>query len=315
MKYYYISDVHLEFVAKHITDFIPATRSEGWRPSEATLIVAGDISPNVNQSVLFLSHATTYFKEVIFVLGNHDYLEHGLTGEENTKEVYKKALETLGNKHIHWLDNNHIVLDGVVFFGGTMWTNYYNRNAKTVSTCKRYMPELKVLSVDDIVEDNNRFKDALMNFIEGDSNKNIPTVCISHHLPNSLSIDPSYAMSPINGAFDANIDSKLINNFDVWLHGHTHTEVETNLSDTKILCNPGGYPGERKTYRNRFFTIDTRWRVAIMDAHNHSHVSEHSSFAESLMESQRMFEAGWSSEPTISCKSEIIMGTEEIKAW
>jgi predicted phosphodiesterase len=35
----------------------------------------------------------------------------------------------------------------------------------------------------------------------------------------------------------------------VWIHGHTHTPCQYVVGDTRVICNPIGYPRERATAR------------------------------------------------------------------
>jgi Icc-related predicted phosphoesterase len=40
----------------------------------------------------------------------------------------------------------------------------------------------------------------------------------------------------------------------LWLHGHTHGSCDYKLGDTRVVCNPMGYPGEVSEYTK--LTID-----------------------------------------------------------
>jgi len=33
---------------------------------------------------------------------------------------------------------------------------------------------------------------------------------------------------------------------ELWVHGHTHVPCDYELFDTRIICNPGGYPEENR---------------------------------------------------------------------
>ena len=34
------------------------------------------------------------------------------------------------------------------------------------------------------------------------------------------------------------------------VHGHTHRRMDYMLGDTRVICNPRGYPGENEWYKN-----------------------------------------------------------------
>lgn len=36
---------------------------------------------------------------------------------------------------------------------------------------------------------------------------------------------------------------------ELWIHGHTHVPCDYELLDTRIVCNPRGYPGEKHDSR------------------------------------------------------------------
>lgn len=309
MKYHYISDVHLDFNARHIQDFIPAVMQQGWVPSENTLIVAGDISPHVNQSVLFLTHSATFFKDVLFVLGNHDYMDTGLQG---TRKAYTTALELVNLPNLHWLDNSEVILEGVRFVGGTMWTDYYSSNELQMSNCKRFMPELKCFPINGVIQENRVFEDFVGKISK--EVKTLPTVCITHHLPSDECIDSKYNSSPINGGFSNRVPDDIIGAFDIWIHGHTHTEVNLNIEGTNVVANPAGYPGEIPSYTSSYFTLDKQYRVAIIDGD--VAISESSSnLSEALRISQSFYERGIIGEPEITLTTTITLEKEEFKSW
>ena len=72
-----------------------------------------------------------------------------------------------------------------------------------------------------------------------------PTVVITHHLPALKSIAPRYANDPLNPAFASRLEG-VIESYrpTLWIHSHTHDPCDYELSQTRIVCNPRGYPGE-----------------------------------------------------------------------
>jgi Icc-related predicted phosphoesterase len=72
-----------------------------------------------------------------------------------------------------------------------------------------------------------------------------PTVVITHHLPALKSIAPRYANDPLNPAFASRLED-MIERYQptLWIHGHTHEPCDYELSRTRVVCNPRGYPGE-----------------------------------------------------------------------
>jgi Icc-related predicted phosphoesterase len=76
---------------------------------------------------------------------------------------------------------------------------------------------------------------------------NGPTVIVTHHLPASTSVAKRYANDSLNPAFVSRLED-VIEKYrpELWVHGHTHVPCDYELFDTRIVCNPGGYPGENR---------------------------------------------------------------------
>jgi Icc-related predicted phosphoesterase len=69
-----------------------------------------------------------------------------------------------------------------------------------------------------------------------------PTVVITHHLPHPLCVDQAYRTHPLNPAYMTNLDMYIEEyDIDVWVHGHTHSNVDVEVHGTRIICNPRGY--------------------------------------------------------------------------
>ena len=78
-----------------------------------------------------------------------------------------------------------------------------------------------------------------------------PDIILTHHCPSFNSVHEKYKKSPLTPAFASNLDS-YIHTFapKLWVHGHTHESFEYVLGNTRIICNPLGYPGENETFYN-----------------------------------------------------------------
>ncbi len=68
---------------------------------------------------------------------------------------------------------------------------------------------------------------------------------VTHHGPHHVCQHPRYPVSEITGAFHSDLSS-LIDEHDIalWIYGHTHANQDALISDTRILSNQAGYPGE-----------------------------------------------------------------------
>lgn len=72
------------------------------------------------------------------------------------------------------------------------------------------------------------------------------TVIVTHHAPSGRSEAPYHAHSPLRAAFASDLDSLVTRSrVPLWVHGHTHFNVDYRIGKTRILTNQLGYPGEQ----------------------------------------------------------------------
>lgn len=73
------------------------------------------------------------------------------------------------------------------------------------------------------------------------------TVVVTHHLPSSKSVAARYASNLLTPAFASDLDGLIAGDrVALWIHGHTHDAFDYEINGTRIVCNPRGYPGEKK---------------------------------------------------------------------
>jgi len=263
VKIFLTSDIHTEKVHKC---FIPNADYPNLRfdcPENADVIVlAGDIGEWING----LEWARHRFKnkEIIYVLGNHEYYRSDLTVLE---ELRTKAKE-LG---IHLLENESVVIDNVRFLGTTLWTNFNDFSVAEVEKAQRSITDYRVISCKKWFADkNNKLADRLKLLPVTDKNKHElftpliayllnktalkwlesqlltpysgKTVIVTHHAPSLRSCGTN-----VNYSYTSNLDDfiKLYSkNIDLWCHGHIHDAVDYEISGVRIVSNPRGYPLE-----------------------------------------------------------------------
>ena len=67
-------------------------------------------------------------------------------------------------------------------------------------------------------------------------------VVVTHHLPTMALVAPHHKRSPLNSAFANNLDDFIAESrIDVWIYGHSHTNIDTDITGTKVVCNQLGY--------------------------------------------------------------------------
>ncbi len=178
MLLHILSDIHIEF-----EPFEPPT-------TEADVVVlAGDIHVGTKG----LEWAKDNFKDehVIYVLGNHEY--YGQALPKLTNKLKELSLGT----NIHILENDKLEINGVVFLGCTLWTDFklfgdpriagYEASQKMTDFKKiRVSPSYRKLRSIDVAGIHFKSLNWLKN--ELDNNKGGKLVVVTHHAPSMRSV-------------------------------------------------------------------------------------------------------------------------------
>ena len=55
-------------------------------------------------------------------------------------------------------------------------------------------------------------------------------------------VAPHHKKSPLNTAFAVDLHDYIADSrIDVWIYGHSHTNIDTEINGTKVVCNQLGY--------------------------------------------------------------------------
>ncbi len=230
-----ISDLHLEFYQgpKRILEALPIASNLDF------LVIAGDsivVNRQHEQEIIpFFKWASAQARHVIWIEGNHEY--YGATDSQHTD--IRLAAYVGRYKNVHWLRCEEITLDGVHFYGGCMWfpdKDGLNQIYEKIIADFSQIKDLRRW----VYGSNLMFRHNANRFVTKD------TVVISHHLPHPASTPPMFRGDQGNRFFVSD-ESQLIAEKQprLWLHGHTHSPCDYKLGETRVLCNPYGYPRER----------------------------------------------------------------------
>ena len=266
MKIAICSDLHLEFGT------ISLENTEG----AEVLILSGDICvakdvmnndphqiiPHTKSSMIhtFFQECCERFPHVIYIAGNHEHY-HG--DYPSTIPNLKERLKYLGNLHI--LDKEKIEIDGVLFVGGTLWTNMNKEDPNTLYTIKGYMNDYRIIEdssevvhyktpiyavkenraydMDNVVSVEFHTRSAkfspeksvvdhkaMMKFIAESVAAAPPSqkvVVVGHHAPSKMSTKPQYEKDVIvNGAYSSDLSEFMLDNPKIKLWTHGHTHHE-----------------------------------------------------------------------------------------
>ena len=244
MKILVLSDLHLEFEAFSLDS------------ADADVVVlAGDIHIGDKGAKWAIENIKDL--PVIYVLGNHEYY----------KQIYpklpRKLKELVAGTNVSVLENESLQIEDVVFHGCTLWTNFELFGNPRVAgfECQQVMTDFRKIRKEPYYSKIRSLDVAMINkasvrwlskqFEEPNGLKN---VVVTHHAPSIRSVPEAYRSDIVSAAYASNLDG-LVEELspNLWVHGHCHENSDYVIGNTRVVCNPRGYPGERNTdYESRF---------------------------------------------------------------
>lgn len=78
-------------------------------------------------------------------------------------------------------------------------------------------------------------------------------VAVTHHLPTLQVVASQHKGSVLNSAFATEYEELIAGSrIDAWIYGHSHTNIDTEIGNTKVICNQMGYVFENEHVINGF---------------------------------------------------------------
>lgn len=237
MKIHVLSDLHNEFSKYQI------------QVRDADLIVlAGDIDVGTRG----VDYAKGLLKEtsskVIYIMGNHESYRCNL--DTLRHQIRELCAPVDGEKQrLFFMDGDEAIIDGVRFLGATLWTDF-----RLYGESKRFecLAEAQWLNDFRLITCGNgdifRPRDSADLFEQSvewltrklDQSFDGKTVVITHHLPSFESVVERYKDDLLSACFASRLDH-LFGKMDLWVHGHTHDNLDYVKNGTRVICNPRGY--------------------------------------------------------------------------
>lgn len=280
MKVCLASDLHLEF------SDIELHNTEG----ADVLILSGDIcvahslhdhpinkpipadamKPGRNQAAAvkyrdFFKRVNDEFPKTIMVAGNHEFY-HGRYPDAITW-LYE---EMKNYPNIHFLDKDHVEIDGVTFVGGTLWTDMNKGDPTTMQMIEGMMNDFRIIRNSqrnysrffplDAVSHHKATLAYIKKIVELDNTKKY--VVVGHHAPTALSVHEMYKNDYwMNGGYYSDLSEFILDHPQIalWTCGHVHNPHTYYMGDTFIAANPRGYAGhdpEAANFKLRYIDLD-----------------------------------------------------------
>lgn len=226
-----LSDQHLEFRRPLERAYLDAMHREY---SDDLLIVAGDLEVIGVSSLVSFQALCCKHKQVIYVPGNHDY--YGSTWEATERLLRSFELQISNLKILR--SGDIFEWGGRRFLGDTMWV----RTNRDLIDTRNFINDSYQIA--DFFAGMRERNDRFLEFLDRELQEE--DIVITHHLPSEASTPPMFRGSPTQPWFVCDMEHLIFErNPAAWIHGHTHTCCEYLLgAQTKVICNPCGYPGE-----------------------------------------------------------------------
>lgn len=243
MRIQFASDIHLEF--KENLEFI---RSGAFKVNGDILILAGDIyylDEKLLRQCDFFKWASDNYEQTLLIPGNHEYYRHGnIVKDGNTWK-----LDILSN--VAYYQNEVVHINNTDIILSTLWS--YIRTENEIAVYNG-INDFRLISYDNGLFLPKNFNDEhikCLSFIKQkvkeSSAKNI--VVVTHHVPTFKAVALHHRSSKLNDAFACELGDFIVDSpIDYWIYGHSHTNIDIEIGNTKILSNQLGYVcmGEHK---------------------------------------------------------------------
>lgn len=239
MKIRYMSDLHLEFGDHQLTKMEDE--------HEQILVLAGDIGLAANLGFLeFLNDACNRFRDVIYIMGNH---EHYHSDYGDTFSTITNNFDSLyGQQNIHFLENEVLKIENVSFVCSTLWTSFNNGDPIAMNIARMKINDYCVIGKFSPIISlyiHRKSSEFIFNSIKSEKNAGQKVVVVTHMLPSYGSIHDDFrtpAAMQLNYSYFTSLENEIIDTDpDFWIHGHTHESFDYEIGNTRILCNPRGY--------------------------------------------------------------------------
>lgn len=246
MRIQIVSDLHHE-VVRHQTEEEPSDLPDA---RADVLVLAGDIDTGRRGLHWAAAQVDRLGIPAIYIVGNHEFY-----GERYPALVDELRDESMGTG-VHVLEQDAIVLNGVRFLGGTLWTDFAGDGRipvhQAMPTVSQTMPDYRCIRTngeDDTLtpeqtRDRHRQTRAWLHEALA-SGGGDPTVVVTHTAPLLDCLHPGYDMDELSSAFVSDLHPLVAESgAAIWIHGHTHANTDLYYCGVRVVSNQRGYPGE-----------------------------------------------------------------------
>lgn len=259
MDLFYLSDTHLEFLDLETVDLknvallykqqLELFFNKKVDPSSSILILAGDIVEfrYLSRCEVFFRKIRSYFYDVYYVAGNHEYW----SGVLNSKEREERHKETLASYGVRYFNNevfshqDYVFIFSTLFGAGTQGVTHFRASKETelINDFRKIKyfrsGRYSAFKPQDYYYESERNKLFVRSQLEKLINTDKKVVVVTHHLPAKNPLDAkkvydNYYHSDILGRIGFDLYKKP----DLWIVGHLHTPQDFVFNEVRVVSNP-----------------------------------------------------------------------------
>ena len=236
MKIQYISDLHME-----LWDNSRYIKTNEFEANGDILVLAGDtfyLRDTIAPQKRFWDWASKSFQHVLLVPGNHEYYSNSDVAARGN------SWQWLFRENVGYYYNKVIRIDDVDFILTTLWSRIPEVDMyhvwRGMNDFRQIMYNGHRFTPDDFNLEHEKCLQFLKQAVEQSTAKHI--VVITHHLPTQSVVAAQHKGSFLNGAFATELGNFIADSrIDIWIYGHSHTNIDTTIGHTRIVSNQLGY--------------------------------------------------------------------------
>ena len=256
-----VSDLHIDQWSNKLTMKYPCGKISHYPLNKQLfinktdyLIIAGDISDNIDLSLQYLNSISFYFEKILFIDGNHEHVEYypNLLSHTQIQDKIKKN----NNDAIHYLSNSPFIINKTAVIGCCGWWNY-NNDTTTINDninnyFKDWIPLTKkqsTLFTENVIKRSKTelkyIKDYINKYNNDTSIESI--IIVTHTVPIDILCDEHKFDSLGNHQmYDQIINNHTFNKkIKYWIYGHTHGHTKTvKINGIDFIQNSRGRPDD-----------------------------------------------------------------------
>ena len=248
-----VSDLHIDQWSSKYTSKYPCGKVSEFpfqlkKSDSDYLVVAGDISDNLDDSIKYLNYLSKYYNKILFVDGNHEHVNR-------YPKLYDKGYinKLVNNDKLVYLPKNPYRINNTMFIGCCGWWDYNNESSESIKKCSNYFGNWithfsrkeNLEFIHNVIEKSKEEFNYLNKLLKRYNNDNEidDIVIVTHTLPDVIYSDNNSIVDNYDCQYNTKFQNLFkYNKLSKWIFGHTHKQWEGKINGVNIICNPRGRP-------------------------------------------------------------------------